>query len=320
MEKPKKPYAKFPLYAHARGAWAKRIDGKIRYFGPWKDPKAALDKYRAFCKGVTPSKTVGDLVDAFVADKEAHLATGDITPVTYSEYKATCKVIENHYGRSRAIDSLDYNSLRVALSKGKNKPTLGPVTLKRRLVIARMIFPSAGKALKAPSQRLLRAAKEARGEQLYEAADIRKLVKAASAELKWMILMGINCAFGPRDCELFPGPDGEWHNFARPKTGIARRCWLWPETRAALKEPNPQWDRYKIAKGFTALCESCKVKNHGFYSLRRTHVTISEGSQAVIDRICGWQKAVMASVYRQKTFDAKVQACCEAMRTWYLGS
>lgn len=47
------------------------------------------------------------------------------------------------------------------LVKGKKKPTLGPVTMKRRLVIARMIFPNAGKPLKAPAQRLIRAAKEA---------------------------------------------------------------------------------------------------------------------------------------------------------------
>ncbi len=318
MEKPKKPYATYPLYSHSCGSWAARIGGKIRYFGPWKDPKAALDKYRAFIKGVAPAKTVGHVVDAFKAEKTAQLATGDISPVTFSEYQVTCKVIEDHFGRSRAIDSLDFNSLRVALSKGKRKATLGPATMKRRLVIARMIFPAAGKPLKSPSQKLMRAAKEAAGERLYEASDVRKLVAAAAPEFKWQILMGINCAFSPKDCEFFPGPQGEWHNFSRVKTGIKRRCWLWPETVEALTAPNPGWDRFRVAKEFASLCEACEVTNHGFYSLKRTWVTVADASQSVIDAICGWSKNDMASVYRQKTFDDKIKACCEQLRAWYL--
>ena len=45
--KPSKPYPGFPLYAHAAGVWAKKIRGKLHYFGPWADPHAAIKKYRA---------------------------------------------------------------------------------------------------------------------------------------------------------------------------------------------------------------------------------------------------------------------------------
>ncbi|BBO34200.1 hypothetical protein [Lacipirellula parvula] len=318
--KPQKPYAAYPLYAHSRGSWAARIGGKVRYFGPWRDPKAALDKYLAYMNGstVVDRKTVGSLTDAFLADKQAQLATGDITPVTFAEYKRTCEVIEAHYGRGRSADSLEFNSLRIALAKGKKIKTLGPVTLKRRLVIARMIFPNAGKPLKSPAQRVLRAAKEAAGVRLYEAADLRKLVATADDSFKWILLLGINCAFGPKDCSLFPGPDGEWHNFARPKTGISRRCWLWPETVEALKHQSVGWNRHNVAHTFVDLCGQCEVTNHGFYSLRRTFVTVAEGSQAVIDRICGWSRNDMATQYRQKTFDDKLRACSEGVRAWYL--
>jgi hypothetical protein len=57
--------------------------------------------------------------------------------------------------------------------------------------------------------------------------------------LRAMILLGINAGFGNADCGQLPLSaivlDRGWVDFPRPKTGIPRRCPLWPETVTAIR-------------------------------------------------------------------------------------
>lgn len=53
------------------------------------------------------------------------------------------------------------------------------------------------------------------------------------------MLLAVNCGFGNSDCGTLPlsaiDLKGCWINCHRPKTGVNRRCPLWPETVTAIK-------------------------------------------------------------------------------------
>ena len=74
---------------------------------------------------------------------------------------------------------------------------------------------------------------------MFEAADLRKLLEAAGPTLRAMILLAINCGYGNHDVATIRKQHvdlkGGWAEYPRPKTEIARRCPLWPETVKAIR-------------------------------------------------------------------------------------
>jgi integrase len=373
--KPAKPNERYPLYAHAIGQWAKKWKGKVYYFGPWANPQAALKRYKAEWPRIqagiprkpeptpcpTPGvPTVASVLEAFFADKQRAHEAGEINDRTLGEYNGICVTIGDALGDDTPVDLLTYDALsklRSKLGKGKRGQKVSPVTHKRLLTFARMVFSFANdelgtdirykKALKTPPARVIRAVRNEVGERLFSAAEVSKLITADDPELRAMILLGINCAFGPKDCYTLPisAVDllGGWHNYPRPKTQATRRCPLWLETIEALrvvigerasgtvfhKYDNRQvWNRHIVGRAFKTLTEGLNIYRENvttFYSLRRTFETIAataDVNQCVVDAIMGHapRSGDMAAVYRQRVFDDQLRKCVEHVRCWMLGS
>ena len=135
--KPAKPYDGFPLFAHATKRWAKKIRGKLHYFGPWDDPQGALDKYLeqkddlyAGRKPRTPSEglMLRHLLNRFLTAKQSLVDTGEIVVRTFRDYHATCKTIGEAFGFTRVVEDLgsdDFEQLRRRLAKSRGPVALG---------------------------------------------------------------------------------------------------------------------------------------------------------------------------------------------------
>ena len=372
QKKPRKPTRDFPLFPHAAGVWAKKVRGRLHYFGPWSDPEAALRRWMEqrddLLAGRTPRpRTDGlalrDLANRFLTAKK-HLAdNGEITPRTYTDYFTTCKQVIAALGKDRLLTDLggvDFDHLRRVLAK-----TRGPVALGNEIARVRILFKYAydaglvdrpiryGASFKRPAKKVLRIARAKAGPRMFDAPELRRILDTAPMPLRAMILLAINSGFGNHDCASLPvkalNLASGWVHFPRPKTGIDRRCPLWPETVAALREaiadrPTPKdagdaglvfltkhrqrWGKdTSRANPISAEYRKLLVKlglhrpGLGFYAIRHTFETIGGDArdQIALDYIMGHARDDMASAYRERIDDARLVAVEEHVRKWLFG-
>jgi integrase len=368
-DKPSKPYEDFPLFAHKNGQWAKKIRGKLHYFGLWADWQKALRTYQEqkddLHAGRRPRRsgdtrpTIRDLFNQFLTTKKLSLDASEITARTFADYKATCDRLAAVFDLNRPVEDLaadDFEQLRARLTK-----SWGPVALGNEIQRVRVVFKYAydnglidhpiryGQGFKRPSRKTLRLARAAKGARMFEAGQLRKMIDRAGQPLRAMLLLGINCGFGNTDVGRLPlaavNLEAGWIDFPRPKTGIPRRCPLWPETVAALREaldkrPAPKreadaemvfitkygtsWAKETcdnpVSKETAKLLAELKLARKGlnFYALRHAFETIAGESrdQVAVDHIMGHVRNDMASVYRERISDERLKAVTDHVRAW----
>src|SRR5262249_33301018 len=139
--------------------------------------------------------------------------------------------------------------------------------------------------------------------------------------------------------------DAAWVNYPRPKTGIPRRCPLWPETVAAFREaiavrPEPRQEEAKrlvfvtsrgrpwlslgianpVSIAIRELMKAVGVHRDGvgFYTLRHVFRTVADAARdpVAIDLIMGHRDSTMASRYRERVDDSRLLAVSEHVRQW----
>jgi integrase len=376
VAKPEKPREDFPLFPHATGRWAKKIRGKFRYFGTWADDLKGERAIRQWLderddllagreprpKGDAAGPTVKLMCDSYLTHKEQQRDNGEILPRTFVEYFNSCLRITAAFGRGRLIADLrpdDFRQFRNSLSQIRGPGSLGNEIQKIRSVF-KFAFDEGiidtpiryGEGFNKPSRKVVRIARAKKGRRDLHADQIRTIIDSASATLKAMVLLAVNCGFGNTDCGTltFSALDlkGGWVDYSRPKTGAPRRAKLWPETIKAIQaaiakrhEPKETahaklvfitchggaWAKQEgsndpVGSVFGRLLRDLGYYRDGvgFYSLRRTFRTVADQirDKHAIDFVMGHAPDAddMGSLYTQSIGDDRLEAIAKHVRAW----
>jgi integrase len=367
--KPAKPYPDFPLTPHPAGYWCKKIRGKLHYFGPWGDPDGALAKYNEqkedLHAGRTPrleadAVTVKQLVNDFLHAKQQAVDVGELARLTWGDYKTACDEVVAAFGKSRLLTDVGPDDFAKLRNKLAHK--WGPQRLSKMIQFVRCVFKWAydsgvldrpvrfGPGFKLPSKKVMRLHRAKNGPKLLTAEEVRRLLAAAGTQLKAMILLGINCGFGNADCGNLPQAALDLErgivDYPRPKTGIARRAALWPETIGALrdamtKRPEPKKQEHAglvfltrcgdswhtgttdgpLSREFGKLLHKLGINGRyrlGFYTLRHTFRTVADEAkdQPAADYIMGHEAPHMSSHYREGISGERLRVVGDHVRAW----
>jgi integrase len=369
---------------HYFGQWARRLEGVlIPVDGDgWED---ALAEYKKVADdlhaGRTPradpnALTVGTLCNHFLTAKLRKVDAGELTSSLFYDYKVMTDFLVKHFSANRLVEDLaagDFEKLREAMAR-----KWGPVRLANSITRVKSVFKYGyeaglmerpvryGPEFKKPSATVLRKHKATQPAKMLEAEEVRALIDGKTVEaeggprlvkptpqLRALILLGINCGFGNADCAELPTSavdlEAGWINFPRPKTGIGRRCSLWPETVEAIKaavmdRPKPAQSRdvgrvflsesgtmlvTRSEKGhtkdligyhFTNLLKATGLyrRQIGFYTLRHCFETVAgeTADQVAVDVVMGHGDNSMAANYREGVSDERLRAVANKVREW----
>jgi integrase len=354
--KPAKPYPEYPLFSHGSGKWAKKIAGRMLYFGRWHDPIGALAEYQAYlAEQVTDTLSAGrfitvqDAANRFLTAKKQRVGTDELTERTFGEYLRMCRRFAKCVGPLRLVTSLtpaDFASYRATMAERWNVVAVGnEVTRVRtffRWVAESQLIPSPvhfGPEFKRASAKSLRRHRREQGKKLYAPEQIRRMLHEAGTDMRAWLLLGVNAGFGPADCATLPlsavDLDNAWIAYARRKTEIERECPLWPETVTAIREalaarpesdePNlfltrlgKPYEPVALCKRFRQVSSWAGIKKGGHYWLRHTFQTIAGGAkdEVAIRVVMGHADHSMGNTYREGVGRDRLLAVTDHVRAW----
>jgi len=258
--------------------------------------------------------TVDELANRFVADKLAAHEEGSIQTQTFRDYKHAARMLIGCVGRSTIVEELtanDFVKIKRELQKGRVLQTVKNMIVNIKIIFN---FAYDRDLIDRPMKYgrefhvTNRAVVKSRIDTptfYFSAPQLRQLIDTADVRLRAQVLLGINGALGNKDVALIRERhidfENGWVNYARRKTGQARSFPLWPETVEAilaaikirpLAKVADESDCIFIGREGRVLCRDHghtqlrrTFRNHldkngdypkgaGFYTLRRTFITI----------------------------------------------
>ncbi|HQL74650.1 MAG TPA: tyrosine-type recombinase/integrase, partial [Phycisphaerae bacterium] len=213
--------------------------------------------------------SLDELVNRFLEHVLARVERSEVSRHQFNCYRRDGKLLLETLGRTRPAASLtpaDWRRYRTVVAtrfdaddREDGEKLRSPSTVCGMVIRVRTMFRWAhqtarlleramdyGGEFSRPSAAAVRISLARRGPKAYAAAEVHRLIAAANVNLRAMVLLGVNAGLGNTDVASLRWSDleltgrssrtGGWHNLPRSKTGVARRCWLWPETVAALLE------------------------------------------------------------------------------------
>ena len=371
LQKPKKPHKDFPLCAHPNGQWCKSVRGKVRFFGVWAEPQAALERWLdekddLLAGRIPRSRTASanatnlrDLCCRVLVAKKSLVDGGERSGHTWIGIHEICDELGATFTGDRLLTDIqpeDFQKLREHWSK-----KWGVQRLRWAISKTRMIFNYAfkngmidrpirfGADFEPPAIKAMRKNKAARGAKMFEADELRKMIDAAKQPLRSMLLLAINCALGNEDVAQLPidalNLAEGWLDYPRTKTGIMRRCPLWPETVEAVRDwlerrPTPRkedcsgllfltarddgWASNLKDRALTHECakllDRLKIRRggRGFYGARHSFENTAGETldQVAVNAIMGHSDGTQAENYRHRISDGRLKTVAEFVRGW----
>ena len=377
---PSRKTERFPLTLHhATGQWSKcfTLPGGRRksvYFGTDRD--TALAQYLAErddwqagrnprqATTATTAETLADLINGFLSRSKNRVALGELSPVTFADYLWVGERMAAHFGRNRDPEQL--TPTEFASFRSEIAAKYAPSRLSKTITVCRMMFKWGyesglldrplrfGPDFKVAGKRLARSHKATLGMKLLTATDINSLLQQADPQFVAMILLGINGAMGNADIAALPTTALDLDNgildFPRPKTGVARRVPLWPETVDALRvvlanrRPRPENEQLvfvtsrggalvtvkpdgkrvdQIIEPFRKLAAAAGVHRPrmGFYWLRHTLQTIGDEARDPLAtaHVMGHADGTIGGNYRETISDDRLRRVTDHVREWLFG-
>jgi integrase len=271
VSRPKKPYPNFPLFPNLNGQWCCKVKGKPYYFGKWADDlkgERALADWTARQVGIhngtdglraapaVKGMILSDLAGRFLTAKRTAMLADDLSKRSFGDYVQTIRQFVDATGEQAEVNALGPQHFQ-AFADALVKRKLGRHARKRIIACIKAMLnygadngyfprPTYGTGFKTLdcSPEAIRQEKRRAGVRDYSGriitgTELDALVGGASPLFKAIVLLSVNCGLGPADIGRI-----QWNNIdmstgeldmARPKTGAARRSYVWKRTRKALE-------------------------------------------------------------------------------------